>query len=125
LSAAVHARLFRQAGRCLRAGAAAALDATFLDPAIRAGAQALARRHGAAFHGLWLSLPVEAAAARVGARRGDASDATPAIARAQAASRDVTRAPEGWLRVDASGPPEATEAAARAALGDALSPAAG
>jgi aminoglycoside phosphotransferase family enzyme/predicted kinase len=125
MSAAVHARLFRQAGRALRAGAAAALDATFLDPAVRAAAQALARRHGVAFHGLWLSLPVETAAARAGARRGDASDATPAVARAQAASRDASPAPEGWVRIDASGGPEATEAAARAALGGALSPAGG
>jgi aminoglycoside phosphotransferase family enzyme/predicted kinase len=125
ISAAVHARLFRQAGRCLRAGAAAALDATFLDPANRSAAQALARRHGAAFHGLWLSAPVETAAARAGARRGDASDSTPDIARAQAAARDVAQAPEGWTRIDASGGPEATEAAARAALGAALSRAGG
>lgn len=125
VSAAVHARLLRQAGRSLRSGAAAALDATFLDPAVRAAAEALARRHDAAFHGLWLTLPVEAAAARAGARRGDASDATPDITRAQAAGRDVTRAPEGWTRIDASGGPEATEAAARAALGAALSRAGG
>lgn len=121
MSAAVHARLFRQAGRALRAGAAAALDATFLDPAMRDAAQALALRHGAAFRGLWLALPVETAAARAGSRRGDASDATPDIARAQAASRDVTRAPQGWRLIDASGGPAATEAAARAALGGALS----
>jgi hypothetical protein len=48
------------------------------------------------------------------------------VVRAQAAGRDVAQAPTGWLSVDAAGGPEAAEAAARSALGPALSrPAAG
>ncbi len=122
--AAVERRLLRQAGRSLRAGWAAVLDATFLDTAFAAAAARLAGRLGAPFHGLWLAAPVETAAARAAARRGDASDADAAVARAQAAGRDPASAPPGWTVIDAGGSPAGAEAAARAALGPALSPAA-
>jgi aminoglycoside phosphotransferase family enzyme/predicted kinase len=109
-------RLARQARRVLRAGWPAVLDATFLDPAWRAGAEGLAARAGAPFAGLWLAAPVERAAARAQARRGDASDADAAVVLAQAAGRDAGP-PPGWTAVPAAGTPAETEAAARAALG--------
>ena len=99
-----NARTYREmlanAGDLLAAGASVVLDATFLDAGDRAAAEALARDAGAPFRPAWLSAPLEVLEARIGARKGDASDATPAVLRAQAA-----RSGGGgtWLQVDAAG----------------------
>ncbi len=114
VSARVAARMLAEARRSLRAGWSVALDATFLDPRDRAAAQGVAARMGARFDGLWLRMPIAAAAERVRARLGDASDADAALVFAQA---DRAAAPEGWRALDASGAPEAVAQAARAALG--------
>jgi hypothetical protein len=45
----------------------------------RQAAEALARKVGVPFEGLWLDVPKEVAQARVAARTGDASDATPNV----------------------------------------------
>jgi len=43
----------------------------------------LARRVGVPFEGIWLEVPKEMAQARVAARKGDASDATPSVVERQ------------------------------------------
>ena len=61
----------------------------------------------------WESAPADALMARVAARSGDASDASPAIV-AQQLEHDPGLL--DWRRIDASAGPDAALAAARAAL---------
>ncbi|WP_297974227.1 AAA family ATPase [uncultured Amaricoccus sp.] len=107
-------RLAWDARIALRAGATVVLDATFLGPDWRACAAALAAAEGVPFTGLWLEISPAEAAARVGRRSADASDATPEVVARQTA-RAAT--PAGWRPVDAGQPPAAVLAAAEAALG--------
>lgn len=108
--AAVFAELFATAETLLRAGRAVVLDATFLRPELRAGAQAAARGAGTPFRGLWLAAAPEVLEARVAARSGDASDAGVEVLRSQL-TRDP--GPMDWRVVDAAG---SAQAAASAAL---------
>ncbi|MDP3660776.1 bifunctional aminoglycoside phosphotransferase/ATP-binding protein [Phenylobacterium sp.] len=105
--ARVYATLYEAARDLLRAGRSVVVDATFRRPEQRAEVEAVARQAGAAFDGLWLEAPFEVLAARVSARRGDASDATVEVLRVQAAAGagDIS-----WRRLDAS---TSAEAAAR------------
>ena len=59
------------------------LDAVFAREDERAAAEALAREVGVPFEGIWLDVPKDVAQARVAARKGDASDATPAVVERQ------------------------------------------
>ena len=59
------------------------LDAVFAREDERHAAEALAREVGVPFEGIWLDVPKDVAQARVAARRGDASDATPAVVERQ------------------------------------------
>ncbi len=104
MTARTYDALFAAAEALLAAGRAVVLDATFLDPALRARAEAQATAAGVPFDGVWLEAPAEVLAARVAARTGDASDADEAVLRRQLA-RD--RGPLTWLQLDASGPPGA------------------
>jgi aminoglycoside phosphotransferase family enzyme/predicted kinase len=78
-SAQVYTACLERAERVLRAGYSVILDAVFARPEERQAAEALARRVGVPFDGIWLDVPKEVAQARVAARRSDASDATPDI----------------------------------------------
>ena len=78
-SAKTYAAMFQRAERVLRAGHSVVLDAVFAKPEERSAAEELARKVGAPFDGLWLDVPKDVAQARVAARKGDASDATPAV----------------------------------------------
>jgi aminoglycoside phosphotransferase family enzyme/predicted kinase len=109
-SAAVHAELFAAAEAAARTGHTVIADAAFLDPAMRTGIEAAARRAGVPFQGFWLDAPLEVLRARVAARTGDASDADVAVLE-RAAIADT--GPVGWARLDAAGD---AIAAARAAL---------
>ena len=71
------------AERALRAGQSVILDAVFAREDERHAAEALAREVGVPFEGIWLDVPKNVAQARVAARRGDASDATPAVVERQ------------------------------------------
>jgi aminoglycoside phosphotransferase family enzyme/predicted kinase len=82
-SARVYAAMLANAERALQAGHSVVLDAVFAKPEERAAAEALARAVGVPFEGTWLDVPKEVAQARVAARTGDASDATPAVVERQ------------------------------------------
>jgi uncharacterized protein len=82
-SATTYAVMLERAERGLRAGHSVVLDAVFAKPDERDAAEALARKVGVPFEGLWLDVPKEVAQARVAARKGDASDATPAVVERQ------------------------------------------
>ncbi len=106
-------RLLDRAEALIAAGHSVVLDATWLDPDDRARVEALARRKGVPFTGLWLEAPEEVLTARVAARRGDASDADARVVAMQEV-RDAGTVE--WARIDASGEVGAVSAAARAAL---------
>ena len=82
-SARTYAAMLARAERVLRAGHSAVLDAVFAREPERHAAEALAAKLGVPFKGLWLDVPKEVAQARVAARHGDASDATPAVVEQQ------------------------------------------
>jgi hypothetical protein len=88
----------------LGAGRAVVLDATFIDPALRARAEQLARDCGVPFRAAWLDAPLSVLEGRVSGRTGDASDATLEILHEQ-----VTRLtePVSWPSVDAAAPADA------------------
>jgi predicted kinase len=87
----------------LRAGRAVVLDATFIDPGLRARAERLAVEEGVPFHGVWLEAPQAVLEGRIEARVGDASDATIDVLHEQIGRHTSQVA---WARVDASGPVE-------------------
>ena len=109
----VYETIRHQAGEALAAGSAVVADAVHARPEERAGIAAVARAAGVPFDGLWLDAPEAVRIERVEGRTVDASDATAAVARAQAGF--VPADPE-WLRIDASGETDATVAQARKAL---------
>lgn len=100
--------MFDNARAMLKAGRAVVLDATFIDPAVRARAEALAVECGVAFHAAWLDAPVEVLEARVAGRQGDASDATVGVLHEQVAR--MKNQTVSWPTVSTEAP---TEAAAR------------
>ncbi len=82
-SARVYAAFMARAERVLRAGHSVVLDAVFARPDERAAAEALARKVGVPFHGIWLDVPKHVAQQRVTNRKGDASDATASVVERQ------------------------------------------
>ena len=115
--AAVYGALEAEARLCLTAGQAVVADAVFGGGAERSAIAGVARSCAVPFDGLWLQAPLDVLAARVAARTGDASDATPEVVRAQcAALGEAGPAPAGWRGVVAAGDAAATERVARAAL---------
>ena len=95
-NARTNAALIDAARTVARSGHAAVVDATFLDPAMRTALRAAV---GEPFLGVWLQAPLPVLEARVGARTGDASDATVDVLR-RSAERDP--GPGDWLPVDAT-----------------------
>ena len=85
------------------------LDAAFLTEAERSTAAEIARAAGIGFHGLFLTAAPEVRVQRIGLRRGDASDATEAVALDQEA---IDPGAIEWQLIDASGTPEETLARA-------------
>jgi uncharacterized protein len=110
-SARVYAALVEKAWRVIAAGHSAIVDAMFARLQEREALHNAARAHGVAFHGLFLTADLATRVARVGARRGDASDADTAVARAQ---EQYVLGHNDWQSIDASGTPEFTLARARA-----------
>jgi len=111
ITAKVYAALTAKARRVIAAGHSAIVDAVFADAGERAAiAQAAA---SAAFRGLFLTADLAVRLARVGSRKGDASDADAAVARWQ---EQYYLGVLQWTPVDASGSPEQTLHRTRAAL---------
>lgn len=99
--AEVYEALLSEARTLLAADRAVVVDATFIQPDLRARVENLAVEAGVPFHGVWLEAAPEVLAERIEGRKGDASDATVATLRMQL-DRDVGTI--DWVRVDASGP---------------------
>ena len=72
----------------------------FIATGERAAIAAIAVATGAAFTGLWLDAPLEIMITRVATRSGDASDATPPVVVAQAATSPGV---VDWIVCDATG----------------------
>ena len=102
-SARVYATLVEKAGRVIAAGHSAIIDAMFARPQERDALRDAARGRDVAFHGLFLNADLAARVARVGSRRGDASDADRTIALAQ---EQYVLGYNDWQPIDASGTPE-------------------
>lgn len=109
----VYTALANRAAALLQAGRAVIVDAVFDRSDERAAIEAVADAAAVPFTGFWLEAPETVLETRVAARTGDASDATVEIVRRQ---RAMDAGSIGWQRLDASGPPEALEAAARRRL---------
>ena len=114
VTAEVYHELGERAAAALKAGYAAVIDAVTLRAEERRAFAEVAAKAGVQFTGLWLDAPAATMRERVGARRADASDATPAVL-----DRQLEADPGmlDWRRIDASGDPDATLQRARRALG--------
>ncbi|GGD41343.1 hypothetical protein GCM10011335_50110 [Aureimonas glaciei] len=117
VTAAVYGDLGQASVGTLGCGHAVIADATFERPDERERIAAVARAAGVAFVGLWLDVPADTLLRRVGARRGDPSDATPDIVR-----RQLERGPGAvtWTVVPGEGTPAMVAQRARAAVEAAL-----
>jgi aminoglycoside phosphotransferase family enzyme/predicted kinase len=109
----VYCTIADKARRAVAAGHSAVVDAVFATPSERKGIEQSAAALGVPFHGLFLVADLNTRLGRVGGRRGDASDADAAIARAQ---ESYELGALTWTRIDASGTPEETLVRAKAAL---------
>ncbi|WP_133614495.1 bifunctional aminoglycoside phosphotransferase/ATP-binding protein [Dongia mobilis] len=114
VNAAVYEALMAAARAALAAGVSVILDAVSAKPAERAAFATLASACGVPFSGLWLEGDPAILAARIAARRNDASDADDAVLRQQL-GYDLGAI--DWRRIDAGGSPPEVVAAARQALG--------
>jgi len=109
----VYATIIDKARRAVAAGHSAIVDAVFAAPQERTAVEQSSAVLGVPFRGLFLTADLATRRQRVGARRGDASDADAAVVERQ---EDYDLGGLGWLRVDASGTPEQTLDRARRAL---------
>ena len=102
-----------RAERALRAGHSVVIDAVFARPEERRAVEGLAHSCNARFIAAWLEAPSDLLKARVAARRGDASDATPAVVELQAA---YDLGPLRWPRISSAGAPAETIAGVKGIL---------
>ncbi|MEZ5669455.1 MAG: AAA family ATPase [Alphaproteobacteria bacterium] len=117
VSARVYGLLMDRAAQCLAEGQAVVVDAVFDRPADRAAVAGVAADLGLPFAGFWLQAPEAVLTARVGARRGDASDADAAVVRRQL---KLDTGEIAWARLDAARPAAEVAAQARMRLVDTL-----
>jgi uncharacterized protein len=99
VSPPVYAVMMEEARVALRAGWSVILDAAFLRPEERAGAEALSREADVAFTGCWMQADEPVLRARLRCRTGDASDADETVLDTQL-RRGVGDV--GWRRIDAA-----------------------
>jgi predicted kinase len=114
VSERVYAALAAQARAVVRAGYGAVADAVYAQPAARAVIERVALDAGVSFTGLWLDAPDSILIDRLRSRVADASDADAAVLRMQQTrgAGQIT-----WLRIDASGSPDAMMNAALSHIG--------
>ena len=113
ISAAVYRDLGERAAAALASGYAVIIDAVALREDERRAFAAVATAAGLPFTGLWLEAPEETMLARLGGRKGDASDASAEVLRQQLS---IDPGALGWTKIDAAGDRTAILAAARRAL---------
>ena len=101
----VYEMVAKRAGRILVQGHSVIVDAVLARESERAGINEVAARLNVRFVGLFLVADLATRLKRVGVRKNDASDATPAIAQLQ---EGYDRGAIDWTLVDASGTPEQT-----------------
>ncbi|MDF2366207.1 bifunctional aminoglycoside phosphotransferase/ATP-binding protein [Sneathiella sp.] len=96
----VYAKLLRKARIGLKARQRIIVDAVFSKEREREDFESLAKELGVPFIGIWLEADEKVISARVEARKGDASDATPAVVHQQ-----IERGVSGltWHRINAGG----------------------
>ena len=111
----VYASLADKARRVTAAGHTAIVDAVFARADERAQVAAAARASRVRFRGLFLAADLDVRLARVGARKGDASDADAAVVRRQ---ETFDAGAIDWTGVDASGELEPTLRTARRAVSE-------
>lgn len=112
-NARVYDVLKQKAGLALGACHGVVVDAVYSAASERDGMEALARRLGVPFVGLWLEAAADILMARVGSRTNDASDATCDVVSAQL---ERGAGDHGWITIDAGGSAEETCRAAVAAI---------
>lgn len=105
VSERLYADLIKKALRIARAGQSVIVDAVFAKFVERQAIETAMRVEGVAFLGIFLTADLDIRVQRVGARRGDASDAGPDVARSQ---EDYALGAMSWNLVDASGSPAQT-----------------
>jgi aminoglycoside phosphotransferase family enzyme/predicted kinase len=105
--------LTHRAGKLLSQGHSVIVDAVFAQPSERAAICEAARALDVPFAGLFLEADVGTRMKRVGQRKSDASDATPAIVALQ---ENYELGALDWARIDASGTPEQTLTRSRSEL---------
>ena len=114
VSEKVYSLLDAKAGRIVRAGYSAIIDAVFASPAERIAIENVARDAEVRFRGLFLTADVDTRLKRIGARGPDASDADVNVARQQ---EKIGIGSLAWTIVDASSSADQTVINARTALG--------
>jgi aminoglycoside phosphotransferase family enzyme/predicted kinase len=105
--------MMQRAARVVSHGYSVVLDGVFAREGERAAVAALANAMNIPFAGFFLEADLATRQARVGARKADASDATPDIATLQE-GYDLGKV--DWTAIDATGSPEMTLARCRARL---------
>jgi uncharacterized protein len=110
----VYGELLFRAALVLGAGHPVIVDAAHLRPEERDAVEAVPRRLGVRFDGLWLDAPPQALRARLAARKGDVSDADAQVLAIQL-GHDL--GPIAWARLAADGPPDVAAALAIGRLG--------
>jgi predicted kinase len=112
----VYGVLSCKARLALAAGHSVVVDAVYAAPRERRSIEAVAGELAVPFRGLWLHAEAGKLAARVAARRTDASDATVQVVQTQL-GWDVGAFSPAWTSIDAGGAPGETLALASAAAG--------
>jgi uncharacterized protein len=111
----IYDTMAQRAGRILAQGHSLVVDAVFARQTERSAIRDIARSASVRFVGLFLVADLATRQSRVGRRKADASDATPAIAELQEAY-DIGAI--DWDVIDASGPPETTLQRGQARIGE-------
>jgi aminoglycoside phosphotransferase family enzyme/predicted kinase len=109
----IYRTLTDKAVRVARAGHSVIVDAVFARPEERCAIETAIAEVGVRFRGFFLQADLQTRLKRITTRQPDASDADAGVARQQ---EDFSIGSMAWSVIDASGPPEATLAKARATL---------